>query len=317
MKKTTIALVMVLFGLGSIFTSCKKRQEFKKENGQTSEDVKNIQAGIDGAVADANTAINNNASINGRVMHVDGIQTTVCGASVDTALKSQGILTLTFDGSTVCDGRKRSGAIKVTLRGFAGGTRWKDVGAVLQLDYTNFKITRVSDNKSISINGSNTIINVSGGSFITLLLGWPPNQTNLTHKVEGNNLAVTYDDGSTGTFNLSRKFTYTWANNVLSCIGNGEGTFNGISNLENWGTTREGDAFTSQVVNVVKWNSNCGWSKPLEGKLDIKVDAKSFGLVTTFGVNSSGNAVSSGCPWGLKVEWTYNNRTGNKLYQYD
>ncbi len=313
MKRIIIFFALSLIGFSTVLTSCKKRREFKKESGQVSEDTKNIQAGIDDCVADANTAVSNNKTINGRVLQIAAIQTNVCGASVDTTQKSQGILTVTYDGTTVCDGRKKAGTVKITLVDFVNGKRWVDAGAVLQLDYTNFKVTRTSDNKSITFNGTNTITNVNGGNLVTLYLAW---QTSLIRKVEGANLTAKFDDNTQATFNLSRKYTFTFSGNVLLCSGEGEGTSNGISSLENWGTTRDGDSFTSQVVNPVKWNSNCGWPKPLEGKLDIKVAAKDFDLITTFGVDASGNAVASGCPWGLKVEWTYNNHTGNKLYQY-
>jgi hypothetical protein len=147
-----------------------------------------------------------------------------------------------------------------------------------------------------------------------MVLGFQPN---VVHKVEGSGIVTKFDDGKTTTSNISRQFTHTYSNNVYTVKGEGMGTRNGLSSVENWGTTREGDEFTSQVTEPVIWNSTCGAHKPVAGKLDIKVSSKDFGLITTLGVDNSGNVVSSGCPWGLKVEWTFKNKTGSKLYAYN
>jgi hypothetical protein len=313
MKKINFYLLLTV----AIITiaSCKKNQTFKNETGAVSEDTKNIQTAIDGSVDDANKSVSDNSNLGGRLSSENSIVAfTPCGFVIDTTQRSQGILTLNFDGTTNCDNRVRSGSIKITLVDYASGKRWRDAGAVLKLDYNNYKVKRVSDNKSWMFNGTTTITNIDGGNWVTLLLGI---SSKLTHKVEGNNLKVTFEDGKTATFNLSRKFTYTFANNILTATGTGEGSYNGKSNLENWGTTRDGDGFTSEVKQEVVWKSTCGPNKPISGQLEIVVDSKDFSFLTTFGVDQSGNVVTSGCPWGLKVEWKYKNKTGQKLYQYN
>ena len=57
----------------------------------------------------------------------------------------------------------------------------------------------------------------------------------------------------------------------------------------------------------------------MSGKLKLKVEEREFELITTLGVNAQGTPVSSGlnqCAYGLKVEWTYRSRTGNRIYGY-
>lgn len=318
MKRAGLKIVFAAFvavSLISVLPSCKKNQAFKNETGSVTDDNKNIQAEVDGVIDEANKVVSDNSNLGGRLSgEYANLVYTPCGFTIDTTQKSQGILTFNFDGTSTCNNRIRSGKIKVTLLDFANGKKWRDAGAVLQMDYTAYKVTRTSDNKSLTFDGTTKVTNVEGGNWVTLYFAV---SSKLVHKVEASDFKVTFEDGKIATCNLSRKFTYTWSNPTLTAIGEGQGTFNGISNLENWGTSREGDAYTSQVVDPVYWTSTCGANKPTSGKLDVQVADKDFSFTTTLGVNQSGNAVTSGCPWGLKVEWKYKNKTGQKLYQYN
>jgi hypothetical protein len=314
-KPKLILTFCVLMALTLAFTSCKKNREFRNETASVTEDNKNVQAEMDGAVDDANKAISDNPSIGGRVSGMpSALAFTPCGFTIDTTQKSQGVLVFNFDGTTVCNSRIRSGIIKVSLMDFLSGKRWRDAGAVLKLDFSGYKIKRTSDNKSLTFDGSSTVTNVEGGNWVTLFFALSPK---LVNKVEATNLKVTFDDGKAATCNLSRKFTYTWSNNVLTAKGEGEGTYNGLNNLENWGVSKEGNNYTSQVLDPVVWNSTCGANKPTSGKLDVQVQDKEFSFAATFGVDQSGNVVTNSCPWGFKVEWKFKNKTGQKIYQYN
>src|SRR6476661_3017298 len=110
-------------------------------------------------------------------------------------------------------------------------------GCVLKVEYIGYKVTRASDGQSIELNGIQNLTNVSGGTWWELLIGTQPN---LVSTVTGTNLNVKFNGSATAVYNINRKFTYTWANSVLTCTGEGIGTSNGISNLENYGTTRDG-----------------------------------------------------------------------------
>lgn len=334
MKKLFILFAVVTIGFGG----CKKNQAFKSEDGKTSEDNQNVQSYTDAAVSDATGAVSNiNTMSGGRIENADAVRainalTFPCGATIDTAQTGAGYVTINYDGITACNNRKRAGSIKLTLQNFATGTRWKDAGAVLQIDFTNYKVTRVSDSKSIKINGTVKVTNISGGNifFMAVPAGNPlaVSYTSVIHTVVGDNLSVTFDETQTATWNISRKYTYTcplqynstFSNTpIFSVKGEGMGTNNGISSLENWGTTRDGNAFTNQVSEPVVWNTSCGWGAPLSGKLKLKVEEREFELTTTLGVDASGNVQTVGqnqCPYGLKVEWTYRNRTGNRVYGY-
>ena len=319
-KKILLSLSVLMFISALTFTGCKKKKAFKNEDGQTSADTRTAQGENDAAVNDIHDVISNQPLLHGRVsgtQGTNGIMGNICGLSVDTNGAYLGSVLLVYNGTT-CSNRTRTGSIRVTIVDYATGKRWKQAGCVMKVDYQAYKITRASDGKSVQLDGTQYITNISGGTWFELLfLG----QANLVTSVTGDNLNVIFDGTSTAIYNIYRKFTYTWngSTSVLTCTGEGIGTSNGLSNLENYGTTRDGDAFTSQVVTPIVWNTTCGAWAPIQGEVDIKVASKAFTLNCLFGVDASGNAVSVGtnqCPYGWKVEWTYNNKTKDKTLGY-
>ncbi len=317
-NKLVYALALIVLSGSLVFTGCKKRKAFKNEDGQTSADSRAAQGESDGAISDANTVISEQPLLHGRggsPNAIQGVLGTICGMTVDTNGMSTGTIKLNYNGTT-CNNRTRTGSIRLTILNYSGGVRWKNVGAVLQVDYINYKVTRASDGKSVELNGTQNVTNNSGGTWFDLIfLG----QTNLSHQVTGSNLNVTFNGTSTAVYNINRKFTYTWASPVITCVGEGIGSSNSINNLENYGTTRDGDNFTSQVTTPVVWNTTCGAWAPIQGGVNIKVDSKSFDLKCTFGVDVNGNSVTvapNTCAYGLKVEWTYKNKTKTKIFGY-
>lgn len=318
-KNLVLLISTCVVALSLTFTSCKKNRLFKKEDGQASADNRTAQGENDAAVSDINDVVSNQPLLHGRTngtTQSNGVLGNICGLTVDTTGAHLGTITLNFDGTT-CNNRTRTGSIRLTIIDHASGKRWKTPGCVMKVDYFLYKVTRASDGKSVRIEGTQYITNISGGTWFDLLfLG----QSNLVHSVTGENLSVSFDDASTANYNINRKFTYTKsAGFVITCVGEGVGSSNGLSNLENYGTTREGDVFTSQVKTPVVWNTTCGAWAPIQGEVDIKVDSKFFTLNCLFGVDASGNAISVGsnqCPYGLKVEWKHKNKTRTKVIGY-
>ncbi len=317
----------LLFGISGLllasaltFTACKKKQEFKKEDGQASTDNRTVQSENDAAVNDINTEIGNNNLLHGRTSGSASIKSalgiTATGYTIDTTGVHQGTIKINYDGTTI-NNRTRTGSIRLTIQNYTGGKRWKQAGCVLQVDYLSYKITRASDSKSVQFNGTQLLTNETGGTWWELLI--LKTQSSLATSVTGTNLNVLFEDGKTAVYNINRKFTYTYPNNILTCTGEGIGSDNGLSSLENYGTTRDGDAFTSQVSTPIVWNLTCGWWAPIQGKATIKVDSKDFSLDGTFGVDTSGDPVSVGanqCPYGWKLEWSYKNKTSKKIFGY-
>lgn len=314
----------ILFGISCMlvataltFTACKKKEEkvTVDESGQASTDSRQAISENDASINDVNQTLSDYQSMHGRLSSNSQVATTICGLTVDTVGSYTGTIKLNYNG-TVCNNRKREGSIKLTIINYASGQRWKNVGCVLKVDYLGYKVTRASDGQNIELNGTQMLTNVSGGTWIDLLILGQPN---LVSTVTGTNLNVKFNGSATAVYNINRKFTYTWASNVLTCTGEGIGSSGGISNLENYGTTRDGDAFTSQVTAPIVWNTTCGGGAPLAGQLLIKVASKSFDLDCVFGVNASGVPVTVGsnqCAYGWKLTWTLGSNTQHKVIGY-
>lgn len=314
-----IAAIAFTMGL----TSCKKKKAFKEEDGQTSEDSRTAQSENDAAMNEVNTEVGNNTFLHGRstspseaaaIKKALGI--TATGYTVDTTGAHLGTIKINYNGTTV-NNRNRTGSIRLTIVDYVNGKRWKNPGCVVKVEYLAYKVTRASDGKSVELNGVQDITNISGSSWLELIFS--PSHPSIITSVTGTNLNVTFDGSSSAVYNINRKFTYSLPNGIITCTGEGIGSADGLSSLENYGTTRDGDAFTSQVTTPVVWNWTCGAWAPVQGEVNIKVEDKEFALQCLFGVNSSGNSVNVGaneCAYGFKVEWKHKNKTKTKIFKY-
>ncbi|MFN0200377.1 MAG: hypothetical protein ACKVTZ_02595 [Bacteroidia bacterium] len=224
-----------------------------------------------------------------------GTTTTLCGATVDSSQIAQKILTVTYDNSTSCGGYVRSGSITLKL---VAGTRWRDQNAVLEVTHNNYKVIRQSDNKSITFNGVKRITNVQPFNFQTL---------SKELKERGNNLSITFDDGTQRTWSLARRWIFTFVSvnpAVVNCSITGDSTLNGVTNTMVWGTNRDGVMFknSTPIPILTTIGGACSPRNPSAGKWVHNLDGKGT-LTATLGVDANGNAVSSGCAYGYKLEW--------------
>lgn len=321
MKTKSIYYSIALLAFASVltFSGCKKNKAFKNEDGQSSEDNRTTQSENDAAVSDVND-IMASSSLKGKGLsglNASGVTGNVCGASIDSAGIGTGVVTINFNGTT-CNNRTRTGAIRLTVLDFPT-KKWKDAGAVTRIEFIDYKVTRASDGVYIILNGKQLYTNVSGTTWWSLLFT-PEHSSIISEIKEDGGITATFNDGKTATYNINRRITYAWLSGLrFSCTAEGIGSSNGLSSLENYGTTREGDSFTSQVTTPIVWNTDCGWWAPVAGAVDIKVAEKEFNLKCTFAVDASGNpqdVAANACAYGWKVEWTHRKKTNKKIFGY-
>jgi len=204
--KTKIALFLatVLFFV-AIFTACKKENNNSKNDDQQTEiayqsdDQSRVSSEIDAVANDADISIENSTGFTGRVSQGQSLLSdTVCDANVAYDIASNPrTITITYNGGNCWGTRTRTGKVIIAM---AQGVQWKDQGASLTLTFQDLKITRVSDNKSITINGTQTYTNVTGGLLINLLtLG------TITHSITSSNMSITFDDGTQRTWNVAKQ----------------------------------------------------------------------------------------------------------------
>jgi hypothetical protein len=301
------------------FTGCKKKKAFKNEDGQSSEDNRTMQSENDAALSDINDVMAS-SSLKGKGANsydAKGVTGNVCGASLDSANVGNGVIQINFNGTT-CNNRTRTGSVRLTLLGWPS-VKWKDAGAVTRIEFLNYKVTRASDGKFIELNGAQKYKNVTGTTWWDLLFT-QAHSSIVSEVIEDGGITASFDDGKTATYHINRRITYSWLSGLrFQCVAEGIGSSDGVSSLENYGLTREGNSFTSQVTTPITWNTDCGWWAPVAGAVTIKVAEKEFELKCTFAVDQGGTPVEvapNSCAYGWKVEWKHKKKTKNKIFGY-
>jgi hypothetical protein len=284
-------LGLVLF---TTITSCKKDDQSATDNTTEitthSEDQSRVSGDMDEITNDVNIALEADGSFSGRQQNIQSI----CGASaVADTMSNPWKITITYNGPNCLGTQTRVGTVILSM---PAATRWKNPGATLTVTYQNLKITRVADNKSITINGSHTLTNVSGGLLFQL-----PNLTSITHTIASSNMSITFDDNTQRIWQVARKRVYTYANGVVLTI-TGDHTDGNNTGIAEWGTNRFGHAFTTSITQPLVIRQDCAF-RLTSGQ----ITHQGFGTATaTFGLDASGNATS--CPgtghYYYKLTWT-------------
>lgn len=302
MKTFSKTVLLTLAVAGLAFTSCKKDSSNDPQNAdesgmfsQQSGDENNAATMADMSMDDAEIAMSG-SSMSHKTASFPGL----CNAIVDTANISAGAITITYTG-TSCDGlRSRSGSITAQIVNYPT-VHWKDAGAVMTITYTNFKVTSLITNKSVTLNGTHTITNVTGG--LVARIGISPNPSAITRKIRSSNMSLTFDDGTQRTWSVARRRTWTGTSgNATSLTIAGDTNVNSNPNTAEWGINRAGNAFSTAFSTPVTLTSACGWYAPTGG---VKMHCFNSRTATvTFGTDANGNPSPSGCPNHYKISWT-------------
>lgn len=298
----TASLAVVMAGL--TLTSCKKDKTDTTPQtadetsvfSQQANDEATTNTSADMSLDDAEATLSATTLSGFKTSSIPGL----CNATVDSTQKSSGIITINYNGNS-CDGlRSRTGSIVLHLANYPT-TKWKDAGAELSITYNNFKVTVNATGKSNTLNGTHTIINVSGG--IVAHIGVSPNPTTIVRKIRSSNMTLTFDDGTQRTWSVARQRTWTGSGGVVTGLSiAGDTTINSNANTVVWGTNRAGNSFSTVINTPVTVGSTCGWYAPTAG---VKTHYFNNRVATvTFGTDANGNVVTTGCPNHYRINWT-------------
>jgi hypothetical protein len=318
-RRTAIAIC--LLSCISIY-SCKKDQSAGSDTTTTNltttgDDQEQVSNESDLIVNDANAALNgqsdfsgslsnsssvsgttvvNDVSVNGtsNVSGLVNVHQLVCDATVtyDTS-NNQKVITIVYDGTNCWGNRTRTGTVTISM---PVGQHWKDQGATATITVDTLKVTRIRDNKSIVLNGTKTIINVSGG----LLKDLATLQT-ITHTITGS-LKIDFENGLSRTWNVSKQRVFTYDNGiVITTTGTySDGTDN---NIAEWGTNRFGEPFKSLISAPKVFRQDCDF-RLVSGQNTLLLSTGT--AVITYGLDANGEP--TGCPgtgnYYFKLVWT-------------
>jgi hypothetical protein len=293
-------LALAIAGLS--LTGCKKDKNSDQTDAsaslqQLSKDEQNVEAAGDETMNDVNTVLSNG--------NLKSTSQLPCNATIDSTAVVNDTITIyiTYDGLNCNGTRFRTGKVEIKKH---VGMHWYQQGASVMVKHINFTITKVVNGKSVTLNGVKVHTNVSGGVVWQLGNGYNA----IVHRTEGA-MSVTFDDGTTKTWNVARQKTFTGTppgNIVLTT--DGFGSADGYSNLVVWGVNRQGENFYTQILTPVVHRQVCGWD-PCSGVKKHAIPGDSKSATLTFGFDSNNQPITGDdCPAKYKVDWQKNNNSG-------
>ena len=289
-------LPVLTLAVFTTFTACKKEDKPSDPANELSvqaDDQNRVSTQIDGISNDATMAMESSAAYSGRMQNPPY---SICDGSIAfDSVSNPRKITITYNGGGCNNGFTRTGTVVISM---AANTHWKDQGAAVTVTYQNLKVTRTADNKSITINGSHTITNVSGGLLYNLAA-----QQSLIHTVSSSNMSITFDDNTQHTWQVARRRVITLdANNKLVLSITGDHTDGTNTHIAEWGTNRFGHTFTTSITEPLVIRQSCDF-RITSGQ----ITHEGWGTATaTFGLDVNGNPTS--CPgtghYFYKLTWT-------------
>jgi len=309
MKTTNIFYVVVLMSGICLATACKKSAVNDGGNGSTntdlqtqSDDQDQVSSEDEAITNDVNTALYSQASIAGNdaISQGSGQTTTlgteqtngagqpitgiICDATIVVDKDSDPrTITITYNGQECWGHRTRQGVVVISI---PANEHWADKGATVSISIQNLKITRLRDKKSITINGTKSITNQSGGLLVNLAtLG------TITHTIAGD-LSITFDSGKQRVWSVSKQRVFSYDNGIVITTTGTHTDSLGNTNVAEWGTNRFGVGFESLISQPKVIRQDCDFQ--LTGGQNTILRTDKYTSVITYGLDANGNPTS--CP---------------------
>lgn len=298
-------------------TACKK----DKEAGPSQEEINllvaaqaddeaQVSAEMDAAIVDASFFLENYHNFSGNASVLDQ---PICDATIETDYESDPkTLTITYNGEGCSSKKTRTGKVIVSM---PQNKYWIEAGTAVTITYENFKVLRTADQKSITLNGSKTYTNITGGLTYDLLY---QQADTINHSLSSNDISVKINDLNARQWSIARGYELTY-NPTLQDIRvaiTGLHTEGSVGKIAEWGINRFGDSFITTIDVPVVLSFQCD-KRVISGEVTHKTTA--YTATATFGLSSSGQPVSS-CPEGnyyCNVEWVgLNNKPFNTIFPY-
>ncbi|HTF80682.1 MAG TPA: hypothetical protein VL947_03120, partial [Cytophagales bacterium] len=217
-------------------------------------DVNDTREESDAVLDESNQVIlDNKATLGGRS---EGAGVNNVGATSIT-ITGDSMITILYTNTVSLDGKRRKNGEVIIKR--VGDKKFHEAGGKYTVEFKNLKITRIFDLKSILINGSHEVVNVSGGYPIVALL--LDSAAAVRHEIKGA-VHVAFDNGTTKTWTVARARTFDLFKVTLSQV-------DGTTPIET-GINRRGNSFKTTVPLpvVIEINNSCaGYNKIYKGKV--------------------------------------------------
>lgn len=306
MKIRLLPFLSIAFCCALIFTACKKDNSSGSNTDPNtaasaqSDDQTQVSEDVDAISNDAEAAITAEASMSGRVLTWEGCNAVAVADTTGDTKK----ITITYNGADCFNARTRTGVIIISMN---KDVHWKDAGAVITINVQNLKITRTRDNKSITINGTKTITNVSGGLLIDLA-----SRGQIVHDINSDGITVKFDNNTERSWKLAIRRTFEYDNGIVASE-EGTHTDGATTGIAVWGTNRFGNAFSWAIAAPLVVRQDCNF-RLVSG---IAVHTGVLGVATTtFGLDATGAATSCPGTGNYYFKTVFVSASNNKTYTF-
>ena len=292
-------LVLAIIGLS--LSGCKKDKNSDNTDATSLQQLAGDEETMESAMDESMNDVNNYLS-GGNLKSTSMVP---CNATVDSTAVVNDTITIfiTYNGVNCSGTRYRAGRVEIKKQ---VGTLWFQEGATVSVKHINFLIAKTANNtKFITLNGIKIYKNISGGLIWQLGNGI----NTIVHRTYGH-LNITFNDGTSKTWNIARQKTYSGvAPYNLTLSSDGFGVADGYENLVTWGVNRQGENFYTQILESVTRNQVCNWD-PSAGIKKHSIPADNKSATITFGYDENNQPIGNECPSKYKVDWQKNNKSG-------
>lgn len=227
-----------------------------------------------------------------------------CNATLDSVVIINDTVTfyITYDGLNCAGTRTRTGNVEVKK---PVGVHWHEAGATVTIEIIDFTITKVATQHTVTLNGTRTLENESGGIIWQLGNG----VEYVVHRASGYMNAV-FGNETSRVWNFARQKLFTGTPGEFIITVSGYGSSNGYENLVVWGTNRIGEDFYTQIIQGIEYKQLCDWD-PVSGIKVHQIPEDNKSATITFGYDSNNQPISGDdCPTKFKLDWEKNGNSG-------
>jgi hypothetical protein len=327
-----LLLCVAIVLMNVFFSSCKEKTGYTIVSTVSdsasqiiiAKDELNLNYELDQAVNEVLLATNISRTASGDSSFTvvgNALFTTIKSAIIDTShLLDSAKISITYAGINADLTKARTGNISIKFAKDSSGKviPWKTQGSIATLTFSQYEVIVQATNKSLWMNGTGTITNVTGGILRNATNLFLPHGDSLIDRI---NLHIdfTYNDNTniitTYAWNINQHRSFVLNDSTIISSISGDTTMNGFSNISTAGTTRSGSNFYTGITAplVQKINSLYLLTNPLSGEENIHGITQPIDVV--YGVDLSGNYTTTN-PYGYKITWINNGGQAQVVVSY-
>ena len=299
--RKSIKLFVIMLLSAAVMTACKKDEPVEVPTNsapvqQLSQDDSSVEYNVDEVIYDAGDILSGNYGMKNL--------TLPCNSTLESVNVANDTVSyhISYHGQNCSQTKTRTGSVIIKIR---EDTQWSTPGSILLVELKDYKVTNILNGLTMTMTGSSSLENVSGGIIQQLGSG--------VNTVINKNVAdvmVTFSGYPEREWHLTKMLVYTGTPGNLALAVNGFGVSHGYQSVLSWGKDREGKTFFSQVAQSVVYTEACNFL-PRSGKQIYSYPGDNLTATVTYGFNYNNEPITGAeCPTHYKLEWQQHGNSG-------